>query len=278
MRPALIVPVDFSENAFNAYLYANSLAYHLDYSIHLVHVAPMITSVEGLPPTSNERIIEELTEKLKSFSRWHPNESVYHFYPVETTFEVMEGTVAASIVQRADPTKYRFIICGTRDKHSQIDRWLGTVSSEIAVTAKVPVILVPSLAKFTNLDKVVVACDHHANDDYVLAQIAILSDWFESQVHFVHVKSGSKDDFAFVENDILDTLLTYQKKALNVQMATIEGTDVVESIFGYATTHQADLLIFISERLNFFQQLVFQSMTRKAVLATKIPTMIMQVL
>jgi nucleotide-binding universal stress UspA family protein len=214
---------------------------------------------------------------LKSFSNWHPNESEHSFYPVETTYEVIEGTVATAIVRIADPTKYRFIVCGTRNTHSQMDRWLGTVSSEIAMLASVPVVLVPSLARFSNLDNVVVACDHHANDDYVLAQIALLTDWFESKVHFVHVKSGSKDDFEFVEKDILDTLLAYQKKALNVQMATIEGLDVVESIFGYATTHHADLLIFISERRNFFQQIIFQSMSRKAVLTTKIPTLIMQV-
>jgi len=126
----------------------------------------------------------------------------------------------------------------------------------IASTAKVPVLLVPATARFTNLDNIVVACDEHANDEYILAQIAILSDWFESKVHFVHVKSDANDKFEFVERDILDTLLAYQKKVLNVKVANIEGLDVVESVNGYAKSHKAELLIYISERRNFLQQIM----------------------
>jgi nucleotide-binding universal stress UspA family protein len=277
LKPLLLVPVDFTENAFNTYRYANNLAYHLDYSLHLIHVVSSMLTGEVISLPKEDEIRWKALERLKSFSRWHPNASEHRFFPVETTYDVIEGSIAPVIVDRADPTQCRFIVCGTRDKHDLLDKWLGTVSSEIAMTAKVPVLLVPPLARFSNLKNVIMACDNHANDEYILAQIAIISDWFESNLHFVHVKAGTNDDFEFVEEDILDTLRAYQKKVLKVQMTTVEGLDVVESIFEYATTHQADLLIYISERRNFLQKIIFKSMSRKAVLNTKIPTLIMQV-
>ncbi|NND31528.1 MAG: universal stress protein [Saprospiraceae bacterium] len=275
MKAQILVPVDFTENAFNAYLYANNLAYFLDCTLHLVHVVLPPVPVEGIPLPLEEQASEKVLTQLKSFSHWHPNEHEDRFHPVETTYEVLHGSAAAMIVKKSDPTLHRFIVCGTRRKHSVADKWLGTVSSEIASSAKVPVLLVPSTARFTNLDNIVVACDEHANDDYILAQIAILSDWFESKVHFVHVKSDTNDKFEFVERDILDTLLAYQKKVLNVQVANIEGLDVVESVYGYAKEHKAELLIYISERRNFLQQIIFRSLSRQAALNARIPTLIM---
>ena len=177
MKPQILVPVDFTDNAFNAYLYANNLAYYLDCSLHLVHAVMPPMPVEGLPIPVDNRTHDEFLSQLKSFSHWHPNEQENRFHPVETTEEVLEGPAAAAIVKSSDPTMHRFVVCGTRRKHSKTDKWLGTVSSEIALSARVPVILVPSTARFSHFDQLVVACDEPATDDYILAQIAILSDW-----------------------------------------------------------------------------------------------------
>ena len=180
------------------------------------------------------------------------------------------------MIKCANKGLFRFIVCGTRDKHTPREKWLGTVSSGIAAQAGIPVILVPNHAAFTNLDTIVVGCDEHANDDFVLAQIAILSDWFESHVHFVHVQQGS-EDFEVIERDILEALVAFQKKTLKVEMATVEGIDVVNALFNYTAEKKADLLIMISEKRSFLKDLLFQSMTRKAAQSTTVPTMIIHI-
>ncbi len=276
MKPSILVPVDFTDNAFNAYLYANNLAYYLECNLHLVHVVSGSFDLrEGLEIRAGEGRLDVVESKLESFSRWHPNAVEKKFFPVETTVEVLQGNKVNEIVRRADRESFRFIVCGTRDKHTLKDKWLGTVSSGVANQANVPVILVPGHANFANLDTIVVGCDEHTNDDYVLAQIAVLSDWFESNVHFVHVQQNPDDNFQLVERDILDALVTLQKRPLKVEMATIEGADVVDALFSYSSEKMADLLVMISEKRNFLEQLLFSSMTRKAAFDTHVPTMIM---
>lgn len=273
MKPSILVPVDFTDNAFNAYLYANNLAYHLDCTLHLVHVAEKTK----LPLEDETTQKKSLRDKLSSFSRWHPNEVSEKFYPVETTVEVCVGNVVEEIISASQRDAFRLIVCATRDKHTLMDRWLGTVSSEIALNASIPVILVPRSSEFSNLDSIVVGCDEHARDEYVLSHIAILSDWFESNVHFVHVREKGDHDFETVERDILDALLALQKKPLKVDMISLQGIDIVNAIFSYTAKIEADLLIMVSEKRNFLQKLLFQSMTRKAALETSVPTMIMTV-
>ncbi|MBK8501868.1 MAG: universal stress protein [Saprospiraceae bacterium] len=277
MKPSILVPVDFTDNAFNAYLYANNLAYYLDCTLHLIYVLPISSDSESSKRSDLARGEKEvLQSKLRSFSRWHPNEIIEKFFPVETSVEVALGDTAEQVIKCANKGLFRFIVCGTRERHSSREKWLGTVSSNIAMQAGIPVILVPNHAAFTNLDTIVVGCDEHANDDFVLAQIAILSDWFESQVHFVHVQQGSQD-FEVIERDILEALVALQKKTLKVEMATIEGVDVVSALFHYASEKKADLLIMISEKRSFLKDLLFQSMTRKTAQPTSVPTMIIHV-
>ena len=122
-----------------------------------------------------------------------------------------------------------------------------------------------------------VGCDEHARDDYALTQIAILSDWFGSSVHFVHVEQKSDNAFRLVERDILEKLVALQKNPLEVKMATIGGVDIVSAIYQYASKTKADLLILISEKRNFLQKLLFQSMTKKAAHDTLVPTMIIHI-
>jgi len=278
MKPSILVPVDFTDNAFNAYLYANNLAYFLDCTLHLVHVTSGSFDLkEGLDIRAGEGHLDVIESRLKAFSRWHPNQIEEKFYPVETTVEALEGNAVKEILKIAKPDRFRFVVCGTRDKHTLKDKWLGTVSSDIAIQAEVPVILVPNQAIFTNLDTIVVGCDYRSNDDFVLAQIAILSDWFESNVHFVHVQQTPDEKFVVIERDILETLVAFQKRPLKVEMATIQGIDIVNSLFNYASNKKADLLIMISEKRSFLQHLLYTSMSRKAALETHVPTMIMHV-
>lgn len=271
MKPSILVPVDFTDNAFNAYRYANNLAYYLDCNLHLVHVVPQFSDID------DENATQFLEERLRSFSSWHPNEISEKFFPVPTSLEVLYGDTVREIVKRGEDVLFRFIVCATREQHTLKDKWLGTVSSGIALDATIPVILVPKSAEFSNLDSIVVGCDDHARDDNVLSEIAALSDWFGSNVHFVHVLEKSEQEFVVVERDILETLVTLQKKALKVEMITVKGLDIVSSIFNYAGKIKADLLIMISEKRNFLRKLLFQSMSRKAALETSVPTMFMHI-
>jgi nucleotide-binding universal stress UspA family protein len=277
MKPSILVPVDFTDNSFNAYLYANNLAYDLGCRLHLIYVSPVANGSESQKNENLRKAGKEvLLDRLRSFSRWHPNEIDEKFFPVETSVEVLQGSTIEEVIKCTNKGLFRFIVCGTRERHSTLENWLGTVSSGIAMQAGLPVILVPNHAVFTNLDTIIVGCDEQANDDFVLAQIAILSDWFESQVHFVHVQQGSQV-FEVVERDILEALVALQKKNLKVEMATINAIDVVNALFSYSSEKKADLLVMISEKRSFIRDLLFQSMTRKATQTTTVPTMIIHV-
>lgn len=270
MKPSILVPVDFTDNAFNAYLYANNLAYYLDCDLHLLHITDT-----NISEAREER--KSLEDRLRSFSSWRPNEVSKKFYPVGTRVEVAAGKVVDEILSASNREVFRFIVCASRDQHTIRDRWFGTISSEIALNAPIPVILVPKSAEFRDINSIVVGCDEHAKDENVLSHLAVISDWFESKVYFAHVKESSDHKFVAVEKDILDMLLALKKKSFNVEMIYLEGIDVVNALFSFTTRIKADLMVMVSEKRNFLQRLLFQSVSRKAALETSVPTMIMNI-
>ncbi len=270
MNSRILVPIDFSANSFNAYVYANNMADKMNAEIQLVTVVSDSIDLEN-----NDLKINASLTKLKSFSRFHPNHIKDRIHPVLTTYEVLVGDPLEALLNHVGQGDFTTIVCGTRSEHDFYEKWLGTVSSGLAGGATAPVLLVPSSAEYRTPSKIVVATDAHAKDEVILAEIKSFKDHFDSELHFIHVLQDENEEFEIVQREILETLVAYENRPVNVEMASVVGDDIAKEIFNYAESTNANLLIMISERRNFLQQIVSKSTTKKVVLEAKMPTMVL---
>ena len=70
---------------------------------------------------------------------------------------------------------------------------------------------------------------------------------------------------------------TYGEPTMEIQTATIQDSDVVSGIYDYAATKQAALIVMISQKRNFLERIIHRSMSRKAAINAKLPTMVLHV-
>ncbi len=278
MKKCIIVPVDFTDIAFDAYAYANELAYSMDARVHLLHVSSGSFEVnQPLDIKAGMTHEEALLEKLKGFARWHPNDQDKPLHPVETTYQVAIGSIVNQILKVAEEMDAFLIIVGTRDKHTLKDKWLGTVSSGVSARAERPVLLIPHQTSFAPIQNLVVACDYHADNYQVIKKLSAFSYLTKSTLHIVHVKSGEEIEFEYLKDEILDMLKTYTDPRLEIKTATLENTDVVTGLYDYAEQYEGAMIIMISQKRNFLERLIHRSMSKKAAINAKIPTMVLHV-
>lgn len=278
MKKCIIVPVDFTDIAFDAYCYANELAYSVDASLHLLHVSSgSFETNQPLEIKAGMTHEEMLLEKLKGFARWHPNDQQKPLHPVDTTYQVAIGNIVHQILKVADEKDAFLIVAGTRDKHTLKDKWLGTVSSGVSIRADRPVLLIPYQTSFEKVQNLVVACDYHADNYQVIKKLSTFSYLTRSTLHVVHVKSGEEIEFEYLKEEILDMLRTYADPTLEIKTATLENTDVVTGLYDYASQYNGAMIIMISQKRNFLERLIHRSMSQKAAINAKMPTMVLHV-
>lgn len=271
----ILVPVDFTDNAFNAYQYANKLAYQFDADLTLLHVFEGTFDVIGAREVGRGKgKYAELHNRLKSFSHIHPNENSNVLAPVKTHFEVVQGDILKEIGRFARELEIDLIVAGTRDKHDLSDRWLGTISQGIAQEAHCPVLLVPNGSSFKDYRHMVVATDYHASNFVVIDRILTFNKPFGASLHFLHVGSSEDERFEVLKDEIFDYMMSYGEPSHVFEIEKQVGTDIVRALFDYTEKKHADLLVMISSRRDFLRRMINTSMTRKVVLQSPLPVLV----
>ncbi len=271
----ILVPVDFTDNAFNAYQYANKLAYQFDADLTLLHVFEGTFDVISAKEVNRGRgKYTELQNRLKSFSHLHPNQNSNVLAPVKTHCEVVQGDILNEIAGFAKELEVDMIVAGTRDKHDLSDKWLGTVSQGIAQEAQCPVLLVPNGSTFRGYERMVVATDYHASNFMVLDRILTFNKPFGASLHFLHVGSAEDQRFEGLKDEIFDYMMSYGEPSHVFELEKQVGTDVVKGLFEYTKKKSADLLVMISSRRDFLRRMINTSLTRRVVLQSPLPVLV----
>ncbi len=134
--------------------------------------------------------------------------------------------------------------------------------------------LIPKGCSFKDFEKVVVANDFHLDNYFLLEEIMDFIKVFESHAHFVHVSTHEDSEFEYLQDNIERTILAYGDPRINLSMVTTKGNDVISELFTYVDNLEADLIIFVAQSRSFWNQVVHKSMTKKALLESKIPVLV----
>lgn len=270
----ILVPVDFSDSSFNAYKFANHLAFQMHCDLHLVHVLTgVVNPGEKFSIKANRGVLGATEDRLKSFSNWHPNQSDIDFEIVDTTTEVLVGDPVQEIVQATENDEIVLVVCGTRDSHNLDERWLGTVSSGIGRDSKVSTLLVPTRASFKRGGNIVVACRDRAVKDSFVKMIVEARKLFGAIVHLVHVNTHheiSRDDST---TNLLAKLHAVDPAPAVYEVKILDGYPEVE-LRSYTQRINADILILQASEKTWIQKVFSGSVSRKISLSTPVPTLV----
>ena len=235
----ILCPIDFSDYSRHALDHATTLArwYESDVDVLYVHpIVPVAASAPGAPlytplmTTARDR--DQVLESMRCFAGSRPDDEV------PMTFEVIEGSAAPVILERARERSADLIVMGTHGRSGFERLVLGSITEKVLRKASCPVLSVPprvhSVAHTPQLfTRILCAVDF--SDCSVKALHYAMSIAQEADAHLtvVHVMEVPLEVQELLAGDS-DVLRNYTTAAREERLARLR-TVVPEPVRAYCT-------------------------------------------
>ncbi len=268
----ILVPTDFSANAFIAGQYAAALAKEIDAKVLFYHV--YITLYSGFKETgvsvqqieSSERdAAESMASLLQTMQKENPN--------VEIDGVHEKGFMIDALVNRLkNESDIALIVMGTKGVTNMAETVFGSTTYEVIKKSTIPVLVVPETTGDFSMKKVGFFTDYQIDEVASVKKVhSILSN--VSAVDFYHFDYTKRDD----EDEKRSAWVLKAKAALgqeNIQLKEIEVDKVdLNAVSRVANENGLDLMVFTRPHKSFFEKIFMKSLTKEVVSYPFIPAL-----
>lgn len=270
----ILVPTDFSTTSENAARYAVRFAGQMRAQVILLHVYSVPTSAFHVPmelvPESEikSECITQL-EKLAAILKKEDTAGV----PITTAS--IKGFGSDPIINFAKRAKAGFIIMGTHGANAAFMRLFGNTTTGVLRDSTVPVMAIPAKAAYNQVQNVLVTCEQAASfTDPVLDTLHSLSKDLNAKLNIVKIFSLSQamlygtdlPGIDIVEQKLADVPHVYSSEIM---------TEAVDGINKAAEKFQADIIVVMPLKKDFFTKLFKGSTTREIMSSAQKPILIL---
>lgn len=155
------------------------------------------------PPYDFASTVESTLEQLKRGAKRKLDEMFKEamkderFKDIHVDTVLVTGMVKASIIEFVDSHNIDFIVMGSMGVSALRKRLFGSNSTDIALRASIPVLVVPESITDTDFNNILYATDYRENDLESIRYLGKLAELFNASIHVVHIE---EDDT--LESDI----------------------------------------------------------------------------
>ncbi len=273
----VIVPTDFSDNAYNALVYAVKLLQDEKCTFFLLNTyTPTIYQPEylihspgqiGLGDVYQENSATQLEQTKKRIEMEHPNDK--HTFVTHAAFNMLVQEIEYMVLSEGAD----LVVMGTQGATGAQEVFLGTNTVHVLKKVDCPVIAVPSGFDFNAPKKILFPTDYEiAFAKKPLRLLLDIAAHHTSHINILHVVSGYGPSKEQQENkDKLAQLLT------GMDHTTHEWPDqtVIAAINGFQQDHGMDLLVMVQNKHTFFERLFVEPVIKKIGFHTTVPFMVM---
>ena len=274
----ILMPTDFSENAWNAIKYAMALFKRTKCTFYLLHVNPIVayTSVETTILASAE-VVEKTTLK-KSKEQLQKVLSQIEHLPFNTvhTFVInsIYGYFVDSIGKEIMDKNIDLVIMGTKGASGLKKLTLGSNTGDVITKVKCPLLAVPENARYSKPREIVFPTDYHIG--YSLNALDTLVDMVtihKATLRILHVfKKDEELGSAQIKNK--DFLHDYFKD-LQHSFHTVTGSKLETTVQSFVKNRDIDMIAMVAKNLNFLQRILFRPTVEEISYHTDIPFLVL---
>lgn len=272
----IIIPTDFSENAYNAIKYAVQLFKDVETTFYLVHTyTPPIFQVEYLFQSPSQVGLQD-SYKMKAMKQLAALKQRLQeeFNNIEHTIVTWAdfNTLTDEILIMTKKKNADLIIMGTKGATNAREILFGTNTTQVINKSICPVIAVPSEFKYKSPKTILFPTDYEI--DYKkerFQQLLNISKNHDSNIDVIHVATGY---------DLSDDQIGNKQK-LNYLLAQINHTfhnlpdqGIIEAINRFQVEKKINLLVMARNKHTFFERLFIEPIIKKIGFHVDIPFMI----
>jgi nucleotide-binding universal stress UspA family protein len=273
----IILPTDFSKNAYNAISYALTLfkdekcrfylvntytpaIYESEYILH----SPGQIGLGDIYQSRSEENLEELKKKLE-----HKFKNDKHKFITHSVFNLLVD----EIVDLAEREKVDMIIMGTQGATGAKEIFLGSHTVHVIKKAPCPVLAIPVGYSYENPTAILFPTDFEVN--YQHTKLSVLMDLAKrnkSVIHVLHVSTGYELTEKQEKNKLkLSEMLEKSKHEFH----NVPSQDIIDGINGFKARSKVDLLAMVQNKHTFLERLFIEPVIKKIGFHVTIPFLVM---
>lgn len=278
MKKRILIPTDYSQNAFNAIEYAMKLFQNESCEFFIMnsyYLSGMDRDNLLVPKPSKEKRkeaedragqkMEDLKTKMRPFEQ---NEKHDFFYKVEF------GPFFQTIKNEVEKKEIELVVMGTQGQSDEKSVILG--SNAVNLIEKIrscPVLTIPSVATFKNPNEIVFPTSFRTH--YKLKELDMLVEIAQitkAPIRILHIQNKRALTKAQEEN--MAVLLKALESA-EVTQHRLYYIDVSDGVKAFVQSRESEMIAFVNKKHMFFGSIFSNPMAKELAMQTKVPLLAM---
>lgn len=270
MKPSLtiIVATNFSDIANNAVNYAAGLSKAAGAKLVLFnsfslsfHSANALISAVGM-----QQQISKVTSRLETLGA-----EIAGLYAIEVSSFCNYSFLEDELSQLIGRTQASLIVMGMAERTFEQDL-IGNSTTAVIKNVNIPVLAVPLNARFTNVKKILYACDNLSLSSIKRSSLIrqIVGD-AEAEIEFFSVDEKLTNLKEEQNKMLLNSTLETEFKEVKYMYKSIKSSAVINEIQKEIKNYGADILVMVPQKYGFWDSLIHKSKTRIMAAGLDIP-------
>lgn len=270
MKPlSILIPTDLSSPTMTAVRYAAMLADTMPVKAELVH---MIKPYPDILPVTGKAVAED-----KDLARNLVDDYVAAIDPairkkLNLTTRIEEGEYIYEVLKKIVNSENKDLVVMATGGAKGLKKYIiGTHAASVIQNSPCPVITVPFSTAPSKIKHIVYATDL-LEPEREMVQIASFARLFDAWIHVLHIFSRRRDARRFHADEWLAKMRTncgYHKLSFHA----MAEDDIARGIEKYLSDKQVDLLAIFSNRKNYAERMVQDSVSLEEAMEAKTPVL-----
>ena len=259
----ILCPIDFSDCALNALEYASKIGEKHQAKLIIFHVLNKQDYQKLAPMDLNGTYQEEFVKnKLASLQAAVAQESLSKGL-LSCEVMISEGPIVQKTLEFSEKINANLIVVGTEGMNDFKEQVFGSRSSRLVLQSDRDVLVVPRKVFFKRPRKLVYASDYVEEDKLAIQKVVEFASFFSSEIDIVHVSSRNRIIDKTLHKSMLEELQPFVKyEVVNYVLKSFRD-DIALGLENYLQLAKGDMLVTLSKKKDFFDQLFSKNLSRK---------------
>lgn len=264
----ILIPTDFSENAWNAVEYAVNFFKNSPCSFYILHVCS--NSVKQHRDTHHDNSCENDMQAIFRKIEGHLQKNKKHKF-----FRIIDsGYMVSSVREQVEKNSIDYIVMGTKGASGISQIPLGTNASNVITKVKCATVVVPENAKYSKLNEIAFPTDFLSiYSTKTLEAITTIIETHKASARVLHINNAQAvlNEEQQRNKELLDDYLGDTKHSFHF----LTNTQVESQVQEFVEDRKINLITMLAKNLNYFEKILFQPKNPEIKYYTEIPFLVL---
>jgi len=261
------IPIDYSKSAENAIHFASELAKKYNSILKLVHVyhpSPVLERDTITLPELYEAQVKDLHSYTDSIVK---NDDDLTNQIIDKELKV--GFASDVIKSISEEDADNWIVMSSTNSSKRIKNIFGSISISTAKNSSCPVFIIPPTVKFKPFSKIAMCIND--GDIASFSELCKIARPFNSEIHLINIY---EPDVLIDSDDVSNEIKSMYPEG-KAKFYTLHAKDKINAVNDYCKNNDIDLLVLTRNKRSVLQELFHQSFTKKILLNTELPILVL---